>query len=193
MNRLNYLKLFFLATIYCVIFTACEPDDPLDDGFTEFRYDAANVDAPFLPAGSYESGVRFAADFAGNDDGNNLTDVDYFIKDLPASASMKIYNGGTVSPSSILYEALLTNEISSGWNTHVLSEALRLDGSDLWINIEYEQSEDGRVLGCDGGPANANGDWLYDTADGQWSPLSDRTNQDININWNIRGQVELTQ
>ncbi|NBC09496.1 MAG: hypothetical protein GVY26_20080, partial [Bacteroidetes bacterium] len=42
-------------------------------------------------------------------------------------------------------------------------------------------------IGCDAGPNQSNGDWLYDSNDSQWLPYTDRTPE--SINWNIRGEL----
>jgi hypothetical protein len=44
------------------------------------------------------------------------------------------------------------------------------------------------VIGCDAGPSKDNGDWLYESGDGQWISFLDRGGDDIN--WNIRAVID---
>jgi hypothetical protein len=46
------------------------------------------------------------------------------------------------------------------------------------------------TIGCDAGPAVANGDWIVSSVDNDWKTYRDFTNATVSINWNIRGQVE---
>ena len=188
--------LLILSTALVLVFTAmaCGDDDATPDGFIEFRHDDVNVDAPIFDAGFYESAARFTNTYPGNDDGSELTEIEYYIKNVPASASIKVYAGGIITPEELVYEADITNELSTDvWITHTLTSPLVLDGRDLWIAIRYNQTTEQRVIGCDGGPADSNGDWFYDDNTGQWDALVNLTGGGVNINWNIRGLVKTAE
>lgn len=186
----NLYRILVGCLCLTLLFTSCKDDQ---DGIIELRYDENNFSAPELPSATYEAGTMFPASFSGNDAGNELIAVEYFIQALPTSASLKIYTGGTDAPDSLIYSAAILSEIdNNSWNTHNLPTAIELTGSDnIWINIEFTQNGLQRTLGCDPGPASTNGDWLYDSNDGLWIPLVDRST--IDINWNIRGQVQLPE
>jgi len=193
MKNITYLKLFSCFLIaFSLSFMACQPDDDLPDDTIEFRYDGDNNDAPALPGGTYESAIRIPASYAGNDPENELYAVEYYIKEVPSSASIKIYNGGIISPSSIIYEQNITSDLASeSWITHTIASPIILDGSDLWISIEYSYTGEKRVVGCDSGPADPNGDWLNDKLNGLWDSLLNGTGGVVNVNWNIRAKVRL--
>jgi len=190
MNKLINIWIL-LALAFAITTTSCKDDDGLADGFVEFRHDAENVDAPILPLGAYESAARFINSYPGNDDGSELTEIQYYIKAVPATASMRVYAGGIDAPEEMIYEAEILGEINGeSWNTHTPASPIVLDGRDLWISVVYTQSGEARVMGCDGGPADTNGDWIYDFSNNTWSALVDRTSNAVNINWNIRGIVK---
>ena len=62
-----------------------------------------------------------------------------------------------------------------------------INDSNLWISLRYTLAETQRVIGCDTGPAFVNGDWEYSGMEDNWSNFRLRTNNQISINWNIRG------
>ena len=118
--------------------------------------------------------------------------VEYYIKEVPTSARIKVYNGGIITPSSVIYEQDITSELQTeSWITHTIADPIILDGSDLWIAVSFSHTGESRVMGCDGGPADPDGDWMFDTLDGEWDALLNRTGGAVSINWNIRGKVRL--
>jgi len=182
MNRISLLFKF----LFLLIFVHACSDDNLPAGLIELRYDAANFTAPSLPQGLYESAVMFPENFTGNDSGNKLAAVEYFIDETPETAALNIYIGGELEPDSLIYTSGILSEINAGqFNTHDLNSTIELSGSDnIWVTIQYNQGNFKRTIGCDEGPAKTNGDWLFDAADGIFLPLSERSSTDIN--WNIR-------
>ena len=43
-------------------------------------------------------------------------------------------------------------------------------------------------LGCDAGPTDGGGDWLFRDSDGEWDSFRQRAGGE-SINWNIRGII----
>jgi len=185
MKNYNSLLFAFVATIF-IFFTACK-----SDGFDfTLSYDGTNVTAPEFLEGTYESGALFPAGFNGNDGGNELVEIEYFIRQLPRTAELRVYTGGNDQPEQLVYSKSVLTEINQeSWNSHILEEPLTLDGDDLWIMLSYQQTGTARTLGCDAGPADENGDWHYDSYFNEWLPLNEQT--DIDINWNIRAKVNV--
>lgn len=164
-------------------------DPVINDPFFALNHDDSNTDAPNLPANQYEGAVRFTASQMIQYQGKELIEVYYYIKDKPTACRIKVYSSGTGDPDSLLYVATVTNEvIEKAWNHHLMTSPVELGSFDLWIAVEFSTNQEQRTLGCDRGPAINNGDWLWDSADGQWTPLSIRSS--IDINWNIRGVVD---
>ncbi len=196
------LSLFFrhLAAGLFVLtsFTACDQDPPLPEPQVEaplvqLSHDGSNVDAPQFPSGVYEGSVRFTpADLAGLD-GKSLVEVIFYTLDLPRSATLRIYQGTENNgPKELLLSDAIGSELTSeSWHRLTLDTPIALDTQqDLWIGFRFDNPADARVLGCDPGPAATHGDYLFDSSDGQWRKLSIRTNNGININWNLRGVVQ---
>ena len=76
------------------------------------------------------------------------------------------------------------------WNTHTLTQAITLKNEDIWLSIEFKFPGSRRTVGCDPGPALPDGDWLFNSMDGQWTPFNKRTGG-ASINWTIRLNVSL--
>jgi len=185
----NYSSLLLaFATITLLFFTACKKDS---FDFT-LSYDGANVIAPELPEGVYESGALFPEGFSGNEAGNQLLEIEYYILQLPRTAELRVYSGGSNQPEKLIYSKAVTAEINQeSWNTHVLETPVILDGEDLWVMLNYQQTGLARTLGCDDGAAVTNGDWHYDSFENEWLPLSEQSS--IDINWNIRAKVNVPE
>jgi len=190
LSEFKVLSILALSVLIC--FSSCkedEPEDPFPGTDYELRYDGGNDTAPPLPAGNFETGIRFNGGANGNISGVELFAVRYFIRNKPNSAELNVYSGGTGEPDILLYSESITNEISSSsWNDHTLSTPIVLDGDDLWITISYNQSNNDRVIGCDSGPRNNGGDWHFDGQLGVWDTFGPGFGGDA-VNWNIRGQI----
>ena len=180
----------FSILLILVAFAACGDGPKVDPNLIVLNYDDANQDAPELPAGTYEGGARFLSGEMGTHTGKKLIEVQYYLKEIPRSGQIRIYAGGSVDgPKDLIYNKDVTiGRDEEAWNTHIIDPAIDLDGQELWIVYRFSHDTDLRVLGCDPGPANAEGDWLWDENDDLWRPLRQRSTLDIN--WNIRGIVE---
>lgn len=179
-----------------MLLQACNTDEEvgpgplIDPDLVVLHYDGDNQDAPFLPANTYEAAIRFAPSRLSPLAGSSLKEVHFFLQQLPKSLELRIYTSlGGIRPDSLVYSADIPNGLQANtWNRHILTTALPIPQKDLWVAVKFEQEVDARVLGCDIGPAVTNGDWLWDSSDNQWLPLSQRS--PININWNLRAAVE---
>lgn len=186
---------FFLICLIILFVAGCSEDSvitpELESGEAFLNYDGDNLSSPNLEADTYEAAARFTAAATGNAANARLLEVYYYVVQMPATCRVKVYGPNSAGePGELLYNAdVLSNTSSQGWNVHELSSPLTLSGDDLWISIEFSHSDTRAVLGCDPGPAAMDGDWLFANSDNNWIPLNTRTN--IDINWNIRGVVEL--
>lgn len=196
-SNTSFFRVAFLFLMVSVLSMGCRPDDSRD-GTVTLNYDGDNVTAPDLPGQRiFESAVRFPALQMANYIGDELIEIEFFIRDIPASCELFVYtsNGGGVPTNQVYTSGDILNSINAGtFNTHILSEPLILDAEDLWIGVRYFQNGSQRTVGCDAeGSRVTNGDWHYDSTFGDWEAFRDRTSGAININWNIRGIVELKE
>ncbi len=196
-SNTSFLRIAFFCLMVSVLSTGCQPDDA-EDGTITLNHDGDNVAAPSLPGQRiFESAARFPALQMANYVGDELIEIEFFISDIPASCELFVYtsNGGNVPTNEVYSSGNIVNSVNSRtFNTHVLSEPLVLDAEDLWLGVRYFQNNEQNTMGCDAeGSRVVNGDWLYDSTDGNWLPLVQRTNGILNINWNIRGVVELKE
>ena len=184
MKKINIL-LFGLM----LVFAACGDDERTVDG--SLRYDGDNVTAPILPPGTYETAARFPANFTNDYVGKNLTQISYYMAETPLQTTLKIYSGGSSSaPGQVVYEATLTGTITqNAFNAHVLSTPLEITGDDLWVSIRFRLNRGLQSIGCDAGPGDVNGDWMYEESTNEWTSFNEFSGGE-SINWNIRGVVE---
>ncbi len=185
MNKFIYL--FCLA----MIITSCGDDDDcciVDPEDTLLNYDGDNFTAPILPPGHYVFAMRLPATTLSRLTGQSIKSVDIYMYDIPNDVELVIYNESGNLPSSELYSQNITNTLSpNGWNSITLGTPYITDGTSLWIGIDINNNQLLQSVGCDQGPANPNGDWLYDSADDEFIRFSNRVND--SVNWNIRVTV----
>lgn len=183
--------LFFLLAI-SLFTSSCNTDDDTSPDATTLSYDAENFSAPVLPEDKYEAAARFTSSETSALNGKFLRAVEFYLVNVAATTEVIIYAAGdTNQPGDALYSANVSSAVTTdSWNTHTLSTPIEITGDDLWIAIKVDHPEEFGSVGCDPGPANANGDFLFVNSDNSWTNLRSFTNQATDINWNIRGIVE---
>lgn len=194
-SQLNFSTYVFLLTASICLF-ACggeqlSPEPVIEAPLVALNYDSSNQDAPSLAgATTYEGAIRIPKDDLGSAVNGTISEVYFYIQELPQSASLKIYSGSTGdTPATQIYAAVISSEIEADtWNTHTLRQAVSVPDDDIWISVTFAHTLDQRTLGCDVGPANPNGDWLYSNSTGEWTRLN-TLSPAISINWNIRAAV----
>ena len=187
---MQFPKLLLLA---CVLtFTlACNNDDnnggPI--GEDSLGYDGDNVTAPNLPPGTYEAAAFFPASEVTPFSGRAIESIEVFIGDRPDNCVINVYaDSGSGRPGSIISGFNATDFINQrNWNRFVLSDPIALSGEAIWIGVQFSHSDLQQTMGCDAGPAQGNGDWLFDSSDSQWESFRQRSGE--SINWNIRAYI----
>ena len=180
--------LLFLAL--GLTFLACNNND--DDGPTTentLRYDGDNATGPLLAAGVHEAAARFPASVLSEFVGRNLSSISCFIGNVPQNIKVKVYAEGTFDqPGALLFSADITGSVAApSWNEIPLSNPIEILDEDLWISVEVTHAQTQQSIGCDNGPADANGDWLFSDSDNDWIRYTQRTGE--SVNWNIRGTI----
>ena len=183
---------FFLFGL--LLLSACNDDDAVGpDNLTDdiLNYDGDNVTSPQLGPGVYELAARFTAEELDPVRDKRLTGVRFFMGPRPATLKVLVSGPGTATePGNILFEFDLTNvsDIQEGaFNELQLPSPLVLP-DEMWLSVEFEMDQTGQNIGCDGGPADPNGDFIFDSNLGQWQTFRERTGE--SVNWNIRGILE---
>jgi len=169
--------------------TSCTEEPVITDA--ELHHDGPAVNAPLLPTGTHEAAARFPASITSAFQGRQLNEVEFFLLNLPTRCEVRVFGANTdTDTGDLLYFQEITNEVSApAWNTHTLPTPIDITGEDIWICVQVTHNTPMNTIGCDPGPANANGDWLRSDSDNQWITFRERTNQATNINWNIRGHL----
>lgn len=163
-------------------------DNARDDNFL-LHYDGENAEAVGLVAGgSMFAAARFPSDMVYAFAGATLQSVDTYVNDMPNEATLIIWGPGTTTTPGQVLHVQPFDAAPLEWNTITLDTPLALEGTDIWIGINYIHDAGMWVAGLDGGPADPNGDWV--SMDGEtWEHLSDAG---LNANLNIRGLVQLS-
>jgi len=181
--------LLLLLTIGLTTFS-CKKEEILEE--TNLFYDNGVNTAPVLNTGTYEAMARFPTSETNDFEGQNLEEIVFYLSDLPDQCEVIIYGEGTATtPNTILYQSDVTNNLeSSAWNSHTLSTPIAITGEDIWIGVRLVHNSNIASIGCDTGPANINGDYLWADGDNTWMTFRERTEGEVNINWNIRGVIK---
>jgi hypothetical protein len=152
------------------------------------NYDGDNVTGPFFNQGAYVTAARFPSGTTSLFNGQVLEAVDLYILEQPTNARLVILEGSANSaePLGEITGQSLNVLTTNSWNRITLNNPLTIDGSEIWIGIDFSVSGSAQIIGCDAGPANRNGDYLFQDSDNVWTTFRDLTTTE-SINWNIRG------
>ncbi len=175
----------FFGIMLMAIFLSCGDDGSLA-GEDILHYDGENQTAPALPPGSYNVAIRFTTNLLRNVEGRSIDAVNLYLYDRPANARLTIsYDVSPRLPANPIYTQDITAQLSADrWNTIALDTPFEITGEPLWIGVAINLNSPRRTIGCDAGPGNPNGDWLFDAADMEWLRFEERVGD--SINWNIR-------
>lgn len=181
-------KILFLSVL-AVMALSCNNDN--DDNAADLFLDRGLNDAPFLDPGEYIAAARFSANTMSEFQGRKLEGIEYYLINKPTQAEVRVYQGSNGNePENLVYSASVTLEMDAeSWNLHSPSSDINLTGEDLWIAIRLVHANRDQTIGCDPGPAVTNGDWFSGDGEGDWQTFRNFTNDEVNINWNIRGHV----
>jgi len=192
---------FLIAFCIAIVFVSCKKDeDPepdmvqnhapaLAEGLKGLHFDTYNIDAPTLLTGTYEMGARFSGSKLNEVMGGRLVQIQYYMMEKPNSAQLRVYAEGSNVPAQMIYSANVLSEMERNkWNVHHVPDSVVINSNQLWITLFYQVSTEQKYLGCDPGPANANGDWMWLMADQNWERYESRSG--TSINWNIRGVID---
>jgi len=176
--------------LYSLIFVgliACGKDD--ESTVNELRYDGENFTSPFIDAGDHEAAVRFRSVETSSFIGKQLTAIDVFLYDVPTSIYLNIYTSGSAAGPGIpvIHEEITLGVRPNSLNRITLNPPVDIS-NEMWLSVNWSQSSNQQVIGCDEGPANPNGDWIFvSTNTNGWTSLRETNGE--SVNWNIRGIV----
>jgi M6 family metalloprotease-like protein len=102
---------------------------------------------------------------------------------LPVTnVTLKVWQGGTTSPTTEIYSEDVTSSTADGWNTYTLSTPITLQtGVNYWIGYSVGHASGEYPASVDNGPAiDGKGDWVYDAG---WAELQ---TYGLDYNWNLK-------
>ena len=186
------MKYPLLILLLCSLFTfSCSSDGDEPEGDVILNFDGDNFTAPTLAAGLYEFAVRFPASTTSRVVGKQLIKVSFYLYEAPSELTVTLSPDATAStPGDFILRQRVSNLRTNSWNTITLTQPYTfVDNEALWVGIETVHNQEFlQTVGCDEGPANPNGDWLYAEADNEWKTFRERNTD--SVNWNIRAIVE---
>lgn len=186
-------KLLFLFLSLAIILPSCKDDDDVIND-NVLQYDGANQSAPIFEVGVSEPAVYFPSSYLQSFIGKKINELEFFVGDIPAEMVLRIsQEDGDNQPGLTMFEEDITglNIQSTSWNLWQLDNPIEIRGDKgLWLSISVKHNNsDERSIGCDTGPAVNNGDWIFSDSDNEWKTLRNRTNNAVDINWNIRANL----
>ena len=194
-QNMKFPLVFLFVSLLAIGFSGCEDEilgPVIPEGWVELKHDGAQDNAAELPPTLFKAATRFTAAELAQHQGGQLKDVWFYLAAKPATCVISVWSssGGNVPITQEYSKSVITSVSANSWNQHTLDVPVDIGTDDLWILVEFSASTTQRTMGCDAGPSENDGDWLWDSADNQWIKMSDRTSGAININWNIRGAIE---
>ncbi len=189
MKIFHFLLLPIAIGIAALTVTACKDDEAPSSDL--LRHDGNNATGPLLAAGFHELAVYFPASEMAEFTGKKLVELQVFVGVKPQDLTLKVYGKGTaIAPGAVLYEKTITvsSLTTPDWNNHTISTPITLDGDDIWIAVGVIHTVEQQSIGCDSGPNEAGGDWLFSGSDSEWKTYTERTGE--SVNWNLRARIE---
>ncbi len=144
-------------------------------------HSGVNYDAGGLPSGgAFFGGARwYAADLEAYQS-LTLTNVEFFVNQVPEALYVLVYRGRT-----LMRQQRVASLQQYSFNNVRLNEPLSIEaGYDYIVAVYVEHNEITVPLGYDAGPAREGRGNLYSTDGSTWSLLSD-DDTGIDANWNI--------
>ncbi len=181
MNKL--IGIFFVSFAMLAI-SSCG-----DDNSEELlHYDGDNVTGPVFNQGAFITAARFPGNIMAGFVGQTIEAVDLYILERPASARLVILAGDptVLEPIGELTGQSVASLQTNSWNRISLNSPYTIDGTEIWIGLDFSVDFSAQVMGCDAGPANRNGDFLFQASENAYTTFRELTTTE-SINWNIRG------
>ena len=186
-------NLFVLSAVVLVVGMMGCKDDPVTYPFDPdvMHYDGVNNDAPVLLTGAVETAVQFGKDAMDFYNGKKIDAVSVFLFEVPSSFTLVFYaKGSGNSPGAELYSQSYSDGLqANGWNTVPFTTPLDLPSDEIWIGYRIADGGNVKTIGCDAGPGENGGDWIWEASAGEWTTFLDKTDGQVDINWNIRASV----
>lgn len=144
-------------------------------------HDGNSYDAGGLSSGgAFFAGARWYADDLKDYGQLSLTDVEFYINQIPDALFILVYEG-----NSLVRQQYVPTMRQYSFNNVKLDEPLAVDPSkDLLVALYIEHNEITAPLGYDKGPANNGRGNLYSNDGKTWGLLND-SDTGIDANWNI--------
>ena len=180
-------RLLYFLVLASLIISCGDDDNPVSDNV--LQYDGQNANSPIFEAGSHEAAARFPSFITNDLDGKGIASIDIFVYDVPREFYFNVYSGGSAAgPGQLIFSEEVSAEMQPNrFNLLTFDPPIPIDG-ELWLSASWTQISTQQVIGCDAGPANPNGDWLFLSTDNEnWSTFRDRGGE--SVNWNIRGNL----
>lgn len=161
------------------------------------HYDGPNFSAPVLARGISYPSVRFSANAIQSVQlqGRIINKIDFFLDQRPQSMRILIFHwdSSDTMPGDLIYGETLSDLNTNSWNSYHPDVEVSLPETGIWIAFEVMAGDnDLRVIGCDPGPRIENGDvyGLFGDDNPGWISFFEFSQQEVNINWNIRIEVK---
>jgi hypothetical protein len=186
------MKVLRLLSLLLLVLAVAACGDDEDQLGAELSYDGPNFTGPILDPGIHILAARFTSNEIANYVGRDLERVSFFLGSVPEKVEVVVFGEGTpTSPGPELYRLDLTQRATPlQFNDHRLQTPITLTEQDIWLAVQVTHSSREQSVGCDAGPRDPNGDWIFSAGTPGWTTFNESTGGSESVNWNIRGYVE---
>ncbi len=180
----------FLLAFALLAFIACGDDDS-GSSSNELSYDQANQSSPQLDPGTHELAVYFPSADLQSRIGKKLHEVEVFLGVGALSYEVVIHGPGTATtPGNVLWSEDVTSRVNdNNWEIIKVDPPIEITGEDIWIGVKVVHDQEAQSVGCDSGPRQDGGDWIWSDSNQTWETFLQRTS-DQRVNWNIKGHLQ---
>lgn len=186
-----------LFLIILAIFSCKKDEEEPIITVNTLHYDGPNFSAPVLARGISYPSVRFSANAIQSVQlqGKIINKIDFYLDQRPQSMRILIFHWDSADtmPGDLIYGETLSDLNTNSWNSYHPDAEVSLPETGIWIAFEVMAGDnDLRVIGCDPGPRVENGDvyGLFGDDNPGWISFLEFSQQQVNINWNIRIEVK---
>lgn len=112
-----------------------------------------------------------------------ITRVDAYLGEV-GWYDLHIYKGGTIHPTTLLYEKNIYVR-NSGWNSFMIDPLLLPNNQSLWVSISCYNNGGEYPMGCNACGGDENARWFYNEDNGAWVDFM-TLNDNVDMGWDIQ-------
>ena len=160
---------------------------PVNEAWLYYGDDTFNTAWGLNDGGNDEWAIMIPSSYLTPYQGTYITKTQIYIN-TPGNYRIKIYKGGTTSPTTLISNLYYSLEDYTGWRTLLVDPVVPLSvNENLWVSISFSYEAGVQPNCSSAGINNPNSRWVYSPSAG-WEDLIN-TNGGVDACWMIRAFV----